>query len=74
MRWKGVVENQELHLATSLTRTLGEKASRHCGSTFASFSMGELDGFLLFRFFMHMNEHRGVWQRAVLNFAALPPT
>lgn len=25
VQWKGVVENQELYLATSLTRTLGER-------------------------------------------------
>lgn len=27
MKWKGAVENQELHLATSLTRTQGGKVS-----------------------------------------------
>lgn len=32
---KGLVENQELHLATSLTRILREKVSRCCGSSFA---------------------------------------
>lgn len=63
MQWKGVVENQELHFATSLTRTPGGKVSRRCGSRFANFD-GELDGVLLFYFSMHMSEHRGVWQRA----------
>lgn len=63
IQWKGAVENQELHLTTSLTRTLGKKVSRHCGSSIANF-YGELDGFLLVYCSMHMNEHRGVWQRA----------
>lgn len=49
-QWKGVVENQELHLATSLTRTLAGKVSRHCGSSVANFD-GELDAVLLFYFF-----------------------
>lgn len=44
MKWKGVVENQELCLATSLTRTQGEKVSRHCGSSLAN-SDGEMDVF-----------------------------
>lgn len=35
MQGKGVVENQELHLATSLIRILREKVSRCCGSSFA---------------------------------------
>lgn len=54
IQWKGVVENQELHLATSLTRTLGENVSRHCGSSFANF-YGELDIFLVVLFF-HAHE------------------
>lgn len=32
VQWKGVVENQELHLASSLTKTLGKKVSRCCGN------------------------------------------
>lgn len=43
VQWKGVVENQELHLATSLTRTRGEKVSRCWGSSFAHF-YGEVFG------------------------------
>lgn len=35
MQWMGAVENQELDLATNLTRTLREKVSRCCGSSFA---------------------------------------
>lgn len=46
MQWKGVVENQELHLATSLARTLGEKVSRRCGSSFANF-YGEFEFFVV---------------------------
>lgn len=56
MQWKGIVENQELYLATSLTRTLGERFPGIVEEALQIF-MGSWM-LLLFCFFMHMNEHR----------------
>lgn len=56
VQWKGIVENQELHLATSLTKTLGKKVSRCCGSSFAHL-YGEVFGKELILKFWCMTSH-----------------